>query len=94
MLPVDAVVVDLYKPDPKNFPEAMDIGGQALIRAAIKNFENVAVAYDKNTIDKLAAELAEQGGVTTYSFRKEAAKRAAKYISERAKLEGEYFSRI
>src|SRR3989344_7022516 len=32
--PFDLVVVDLYAPDPKTFPESMDIGGQALVRAA------------------------------------------------------------
>src|SRR3989344_917207 len=46
LVPFDLVIVDLYAPDPKNFPETMDIGGQALIRAAIKNFETVAVAFD------------------------------------------------
>src|SRR3989344_8296988 len=37
--PLNAVVVDLYKPSKKGFPESMDIGGQALIRAAIKNYK-------------------------------------------------------
>ena len=32
--PYDMVVVDLYAPDPKTFPESMDIGGMSLIRAA------------------------------------------------------------
>ena len=45
--PFDLVIVDLYKPDKNNFPESMDIGGQALIRAAIKNFQNVALAFDE-----------------------------------------------
>src|SRR3972149_5914806 len=37
--PFDLVVVDLYKPDSQNFPESMDIGGPALIRAAIKKYK-------------------------------------------------------
>lgn len=89
--PIDAVVVDLYKPDKNNFPETMDIGGQALIRAAIKNYQNVAVAFNKASIDKLADEMAKNDGETTMQFRKSAAKAAAKFIAQRAKLEEDYW---
>lgn len=89
--PIDAVIVDLYKPDPKDFPETMDIGGQALIRAAIKNYQNVAVAFDKESIDKLSEQLVKHNGETPISFRKNAAKAAAKYIAKRAKLEADYW---
>lgn len=92
--PIDAVIVDLYKPDPDNFPETMDIGGQALIRAAIKNYENVAVAFDHDTINKLAEELKKHNGETPLSYRKNAAKAAAKYIAERTKLEADYWNKF
>ncbi len=90
--PIDAVIVDLYKPDPKNFPETMDIGGQALIRAACKNYINVAVAFDRASINKLAEQLAKHNGEIPLSFRKNAAKTALKHIAQRTKLEADYFS--
>jgi len=80
-------VVDLYKPDSQNFPESMDIGGQALIRAAIKNYKNVALAFDAGSIKELAEELRSKRGETSLEFRKAQAKKAAKFIAERASLE-------
>ena len=84
---IDLVVVDLYKPDSQNFPESMDIGGQALIRAAIKNYKNVALAFDAGSIKELAEELRSKRGETSLEFRKAQAKKAAKFIAERASLE-------
>lgn len=92
--PIDAVIVDLYKPDKNNFPETMDIGGQALIRAAIKNYENVAVAFDRESIDKLAEELKKHNGETPLSFRKNLARSAAKYIAQRTQLEADYWEEL
>jgi phosphoribosylaminoimidazolecarboxamide formyltransferase/IMP cyclohydrolase len=90
--PVEAVIVDLYKPDKKGFPESMDIGGQALIRAAIKNFKSVAVAFDKKSIEDLAWELKTNKGQTNLAFRKKQAGKALKFIAGRAKLEAGIFS--
>lgn len=89
--PFDAVVVELYKLDGTNFPETMDIGGVTLIRAAIKNFENVALAYDEESIKELTDELNAQQGSALLSFRKEQAKKATKFIAERTKQESELF---
>ena len=89
--PLNAVIVDLYKPTKKGFPESMDIGGQALIRAAVKNFASVAVAFDKKSIDDLAWELKENRGETTLKFRKKQAKSALKFIASRCKLESGLF---
>lgn len=89
--PLNGVIVDLYKPTKKGFPESMDIGGQALIRAAVKNFANVAVAFDKKSIDDLAWELKENHGETALKFRKRQAKSALKFIAQRAILEASYF---
>lgn len=74
--PVNAVIVDLYKPEKKGFPESMDIGGQALIRAAVKNFKNVAVAFDAKSINGLAWELKTNKGATNLAFRKKQAAKA------------------
>lgn len=87
MDPINFVVVDLYKPDKINFPESMDIGGQALIRAAIKNYQNVAVAFDSKSVQDLVSELKKNRGSTTLDFRKTQAKKAAKFIAERCSLE-------
>lgn len=89
--PIDLVIVDLYKLDKKNFPESMDIGGQALIRAAIKNYQNVALAFDRESVSDLVIELRSKEGSTLLSFRKKQAKAAAKFIAERAKLETSLF---
>ena len=92
--PFDLVVVDLYEPDKNNFPESMDIGGQALIRAAIKNFQNVALAFDEESVRELVAELRKNAGSTILSFRKVQAKSALKFIAERSKLESDLFSKL
>ncbi len=88
---IGGVVVDLYKLDPKNFPETMDIGGQALIRAAIKNYKNVAVAFDAKSIEDLEWELKKNKGVTTLAFRQKQAARALKFIAQRTALESKLF---
>ncbi len=84
---VDAVIVDLYKTSKKDFPETMDIGGQALIRAAIKNYQNVAVAYDAKSIADLAWELKVNKGSTELKFRKKQAQKGLKFIADRCRLE-------
>ncbi|MBI4037843.1 hypothetical protein HY382_02250, partial [Candidatus Curtissbacteria bacterium] len=89
--PFSAVVVELYKLDQKNFPESMDVGGVTLIRAAIKNFENVALAYDRASIKDLTDHLISNQGSTLLRFRKGQAKKAIKFISERCKLEADLF---
>lgn len=90
--PIHVVIVDLYAPDENNFPESMDIGGQALIRAAIKNYKNVAVAFDEASIKELADEIKASDGSTTLNFRKTQAQKAAKFIAERASWEANNFS--
>ena len=88
--PFDLVIVDLYAPDKKNFPESMDIGGQALIRAAVKNYKNVAVAFDARNINEVASEIKKNNGSTTLSFRKKQAKFALKFIADRGVIESKF----
>lgn len=89
--PFDVVVVELYKLDEANFPESMDIGGVTLIRAAIKNFENVAVAYDEGSIEELVEHIKTNQGSTLVEFRKSQAKKAAGFIAKRSKQEAGLF---
>ena len=69
--PIDLVCVNLYPfeatvaggADPATCVENIDIGGPALIRAAAKNHDHVAILTDPAHYDALLAELA-QGGTT------------------------------
>jgi len=70
LLPIDLVVVNLYpfeqtvaEPD-VSLPEAVeqiDIGGVALLRAAAKNFESVAVICEPGNYDSVAQAVASGG---------------------------------
>ena len=97
MEPFDLIIVDLYPLDKKNFPESMDIGGQALIRAAIKNYKNVALAFDSESIKELVEHLeANQAnqGQTLLAFRKTQAKKAAEFIVERTQIEADFLNEL
>lgn len=89
--PYDLIIVDLYAPEKNKFPENMDIGGHAIIRAAIKNWQNVALAFDKMSIFDLAGDVRRNEGSTSVSFRKKQAAAAAKFIAERTALEAKLF---
>jgi len=92
--PFDLVVVDLYASKKENFPESMDIGGQALIRAAIKNYKSVALAFDKKSIKDVTSELVKNNGSTTFSFRKKQVTAASKFIAQRCGLEADLFLKL
>ncbi|HET9107814.1 MAG TPA: bifunctional phosphoribosylaminoimidazolecarboxamide formyltransferase/IMP cyclohydrolase [Steroidobacteraceae bacterium] len=76
--PIDLLVVNLYpfaetvsRPDCR-YEEAIeniDIGGPAMLRAAAKNHESVAVAVDPADYPALLAELEAHGGCTTAATR-------------------------
>jgi phosphoribosylaminoimidazolecarboxamide formyltransferase / IMP cyclohydrolase len=76
--PIDLLVVNLYpfaetvsRPNCR-YAEAIeniDIGGPAMLRAAAKNHESVAVAVDPADYPALIAELAQHGGCTTAATR-------------------------
>ena len=89
--PFDLVIVELYQTDPNSFPESMDIGGQALIRAAIKNYQNVALAFDEKSLSDLVRHMRANQGSTMLSFRINQAKAAAEFIATRCKMEARLF---
>jgi len=70
--PIDLVCVNLYPFEatvaagagPAECIETIDIGGPALIRAAAKNHDHVAILTDPAQYDALLAELSEHGGTT------------------------------
>ena len=81
---IDLVIVDLYPfedtvantNDESTIIEKIDIGGIALIRAAAKNYRDVAVVPSKAEYSLLHDLLLEKDGVTSLADRKKLATRA------------------
>jgi phosphoribosylaminoimidazolecarboxamide formyltransferase/IMP cyclohydrolase len=82
--PIDIVVVNLYPFEATatgggNFAaciENIDIGGPAMIRAAAKNHEDVAVLVDGNDYAALVEELKRHNGSTSLALRRRLAAKA------------------
>ena len=105
--PIDLVVVNLYpfaqtRARGGDFDECLeniDIGGPALIRAAAKNHDGVAVVTDPSDYAAVLAEMAAHDGATTLPLRRKLAglafARTAAYDAEVsawfAELDGEKF---
>ncbi len=81
--PIDLVAVNLYpfreavekNPEAGNAVENVDIGGVALLRAAAKNFESVAVVSSPRDYGKVLGEL-KAGGKVSLAMKKELAVKA------------------
>ena len=86
---IDIVVVNLYPfketiASGCSFEEAIekiDIGGPTMIRAAAKNFKDVAVISDPNDYSRLMDEWNGQGGIS-YEFRKELSQKVFQLMIE------------
>ena len=86
---IDMVVVNLYPfketvDSGCSFEEAIekiDIGGPTMIRAAAKNFKDVAVISDPNDYSRLMDEWKSQGGIS-YEFRKELSRKVFQLMAE------------
>ena len=82
--PIDVLVVNLYPFEAtiesgaafEDCIENIDIGGPAMIRAAAKNFNDVAVVVESGDYPKILGELAAHGGATTKELRQELAQKA------------------
>jgi phosphoribosylaminoimidazolecarboxamide formyltransferase / IMP cyclohydrolase len=82
--PIDLLVVNLYPfeetvargADFADCIENIDIGGPAMIRAAAKNHDDVAVLVDAADYAALLDELARHGGKTTLALRRRLAAKA------------------
>lgn len=72
ILPIDLLAVNLYPFEAtvargapfEDCVENIDIGGPAMIRAAAKNHDFVAVLTEASQYDEVLAEIAEKGGTT------------------------------
>lgn len=79
--PIDLLVVNLYPfratvakgADFETCIENIDIGGPAMVRAAAKNHDFVAVVTDPAQYDDLLVEMKQHGGGTSLPFRKKLA---------------------
>ena len=82
--PIDVLVVNLYPfeetvargADFATCVENIDIGGPAMIRAAAKNHDDVAVLVDAGDYAAVLEELARYGGMTTLALRRRLAAKA------------------
>jgi phosphoribosylaminoimidazolecarboxamide formyltransferase/IMP cyclohydrolase len=82
--PIDLVVVNLYPfeattargADFADCIENIDIGGPAMIRAAAKNHDDVAVVVEASDYAAVLAELAQHAGATTLTLRRHLAAKA------------------
>ena len=74
---IDLIVVNFYpfqkvvmeSKKPESIIENIDIGGPTMVRAAAKNFKNVAIITNKNDYRALVNELEKNKGKTTIKFR-------------------------
>src|ERR1700748_3606117 len=82
--PIDLLVVNLYPfeataekgADFTDCIENIDIGGPAMIRAAAKNHDDVAVVVEPQDYAAVLDELASNGGATTLTLRRRLAAKA------------------
>ncbi len=82
--PIDLLVVNLYPFEEtvakgagyEDCVENIDIGGPAMIRAAAKNHDDVAVVVDASDYEKVLGELTQHNGATTLELRRKLAAKA------------------
>ena len=87
---LDLVIVDLYPfqetlantTDEKQIIEKIDIGGPSMIRAAAKNFADVAVIASKEDYEPLVSLLQQQNGEVTLEQRKAFAAKAFQVVAD------------
>src|SRR5580704_8038740 len=81
---IDLLVCNLYPfaatvasgASPEDCVENIDIGGVALIRAAAKNHEFVAIVTDPADYDAVLDEMMAEGGATSLALRRRLARKA------------------
>lgn len=98
---IDLVIVDLYPfqqtvastSDEKAIIEKIDIGGPSMIRAAAKNFSDVAVIASKNDYSNLVHLLQTQAGALTLEQRKSFAAKAFQIVADYDIAINNYFNK-
>jgi phosphoribosylaminoimidazolecarboxamide formyltransferase / IMP cyclohydrolase len=98
---IDLVIVDLYPfqetvastKDEKAIIEKIDIGGPSMIRAAAKNFNDVAVIASKDDYSNLVDLLQTQDGSLTLEQRKSLAAKAFEIVADYDIAINNYFNK-
>lgn len=98
---IDLVIVDLYPfqetvantTDEKLIIEKIDIGGPSMIRAAAKNFSDVAVVASKDDYSKLVDLLQTQAGSLSLEQRKSFAAKAFQIVADYDIAINNYFNK-
>jgi phosphoribosylaminoimidazolecarboxamide formyltransferase/IMP cyclohydrolase len=96
---IDLVIVDLYPfeetvkstNEEKAIIEKIDIGGPSMIRAAAKNFNDVAVVAAKKEYPYLVQLLQEQKGIISLAQRKQLAAQAFAIVAQYDAAIAQYF---
>lgn len=97
---IDLVVVNLYpfketisKPNatPEEIIENIDIGGPSLIRAAAKNYHDVAVIVNPARYSGVLEELKKEGGNVSHETKEQLAKEAFEHTAQYDALIASYF---
>ena len=99
---IDLVIVNFY-PFEKNLNqtnnhfkiiENIDIGGPSLVRAAAKNYNDVAVITSPNQYDNFIIEINKNKGATSLSFRKKMSEEAFSETAYYDSIISNYFNNI
>ncbi|NIA22879.1 MAG: bifunctional phosphoribosylaminoimidazolecarboxamide formyltransferase/IMP cyclohydrolase [Proteobacteria bacterium] len=100
--PIDLVVCNLYPfykaayeldmPE-DDVLEYIDIGGVSLIRAAAKNFRDVAAVIDPDDYKSIIEEMDEEGNILNITKRRELAAKAFRYTMGYDSLISKYFGK-
>ena len=102
-LPIDMVVVNLYPFEQtiankeSTFAQAMeniDIGGPTMLRAAAKNFQDVAVIVDPADYEMIGQELAQNHGEISYATKFFLMKKTYAHTAHYDKVITEYLQRV
>lgn len=89
----DLVVVNLYPFEKENTLEQIDIGGVSLLRAASKNYQNIAVVCDARDYPIILNEIKKQGDISV-EFKAQLAFKAFYRVSLYDEAIANYFSKI
>ncbi len=99
--PIDLVIVNFYPfkktlietTNDKKIIENIDIGGPAMVRAAAKNFKDVAIITDEKDYIQLISELKKYKGKTSIQFREKMACKAFSLIAYYDSIIAEWFNK-
>ena len=99
---IDLVIVNFYPFEKtleqtnnyKKIVENIDVGGPTMVRAAAKNYNDVTVITSSNQYDELIAELEQNKGSTSLSFREKMSSEAFSETAYYDAVISNYFNKI